>query len=207
MAFQRDYVLRLIEMMGEFFRRLCDLADEKEKMQNLNAMAREQCGLSLDAAFSLQEEMLADLLPPQGLFILSELTYLQAQFTGKNPEKRELLLLRALRILCYLSNEEPICIERSSRLKTLMDACADSLMPEDYMRCARFFMAGEHFDHGEDAIFLAVEQSDHPDDWIFQGLSLLRGLLCLPDSVLIPGGLPRADVFRAIDDLEAWEST
>ena len=50
MAFQRDYVLRLIERMGEFFRRLCEMADDAEKKKKLDSACRDQCGLSLDAA-------------------------------------------------------------------------------------------------------------------------------------------------------------
>ena len=36
MAFQRDYVLRMIEMMGEFFRRICEKMDRRERMQALD---------------------------------------------------------------------------------------------------------------------------------------------------------------------------
>lgn len=206
MAFQRDYVLRMIEMMGEFFRRLGELLDERERISALDGACREQCGLSLDAAFALSEETLEGLLPPHGLLMLSELHYLQAQFTLRDEEKRQGLLLRALRLLSALSSEETLCLERSERLKELMDGCADILTEEDYLRCARFFMAGEHFDHGEDALFLGVEIARNRDVYILQGVALLRRLLLLPDSTLIPGGLSRADILRAIDDLEAWES-
>lgn len=205
MAFQRDYVLRMIEMMGELFRRLGDLMDEKERIRALDAVCRDQCGLSLDAALALREETITALLPPRGLLSLSELSYLQAQCTARDEERRQALLLRTLRLLCSLYGEEVLCVERSLRLRELMDACADALSAEDYLGCARFFIAGEHFDYAEDAIFLAVEAARDRHVCVLQGVALLRGLLLLSDSVLTPGGLPREDVLRAIDDLEAWE--
>lgn len=205
MAFQRDYVLRMIEMMGEFFRRLGELLDEKEQLRALNDACREQCGLSLDAALALSVETLEGLLPPHGLMMLSELSYLQAQLPSRDEEKRRALLLRTLRLLCALSGEEALCLERSARLRELMDACGDALTEEDYLGCARFFMAGEHFEHGEDALFLGAEIARDLRVYSLRGVALLRRLLLLPDSTLIPGGLPREDVLRAIGDLEAWE--
>ena len=205
MAFQRDYVLRLIEMMGEFFRRLGDMLDEKEQARALDDACREQCGFSMEAACSLSMETIEDLLPPQGILILSELTYMRARIIARDEEKKGALFLRALRLLSALSGEEALCVERSARLKELMDACQDDLTAEDYLRCARFFMAGEHFDHGEDALFLAVEAAEDKHYYVLQGRALLRALLLLPDGTLTPGGLPRAEVLRAIDDLEMWE--
>ena len=63
MAFQRDYVLRIIEMMGEFFRKIGERMDRREQLLALDEMCRDQCGLSLKAAFALKEETVQDLLP------------------------------------------------------------------------------------------------------------------------------------------------
>ena len=207
MAFQRDYVLRLIEMMGDFFRRLGEMIDEKEQTRALDGACREQCGLSMEAACALSEQTVEELLPPQGILMLSELTYAQAMVTARDEEKKAALLLRTLRLLCMLWEEETLCAERAPRLKELMDACGDLLTPEDYLACARFLMAGEHFDWGEDAVFLSVEEAPAEDKhyYILQGVALFRGLLTLPDGTLAPGGLPRAEVLRAIDDLQAQE--
>ena len=204
MAITHDYVMQLIEMMGAFFRRLADMIDEQEQARALDALCRDQCGLSMDAACSLSLDTVENLLPPQGIFILSELTWAQAKAMARNGEEREALLLRSLRLLSSLCGEEPMCLARCPRLRDLMDECEPYLTAEDYLRCARFFMAGEHFDDGEDAVFLAVESADAPEDFIPQGLGLFQGLLALPDSTLIPGGLPREDVLRAMDDLKAW---
>ena len=205
MAITHDYVMRLIERMGEFFRRLAERIDRRDQAREMDEMCRDQCGLSLEAACSLSLETVVSLLPAQGVFVLSELTWGRAQLMAESEEERGSLLLRSLRLLSSLSGEEPVCIARCTRLRELMDACEDSLTADDYLCCARFFMAGEHFDDGEDAAFMAVESADEPETYIRQGIELFRELLTLPDGTLVPGGLLREDVIRAINDLESWE--
>ena len=206
MAFQRDYVLRLIERMGEFFRRLCEMADDAEKRAKLDSACRDQCGLSLDATLQLNEETLSRLLPPQGLMMLSEMAYLRARLE-KDDERKSAFRLLTLRLLSSLYEEEILCAERALRLRELMDDCAPFLSPDDYMRCARFFMAGEYYAHGEDAIFLAVESAEEPGKYIEEGIALFSRLLSLPEHALALGGLPPEDVKAAIDDLKTWELT
>lgn len=206
MAFQRDYVLRLIERMGEFFRRLSEMADDAEKKKKLDSACRDQCGLSLDAALKLNEETLSRLLPPQGVMMLSEMAYLRAKLE-KDEEKESAFHLLTIRLLSSLYKEEVLCAVRANRLRELMDACAPLLSPDDYMRCARFFMAGEYYAHGEDAVFLAVESAEAPGEYIEEGISLFSQLLSLPEHALTLGGLPSEDVKAAINDLKTWELT
>ena len=47
MYFQRDYVLRMIEMMGEFARRLLDMAREEDARIELDQVSRRACGMPL----------------------------------------------------------------------------------------------------------------------------------------------------------------
>ena len=88
-----------------------------------------------------------------------------------------------------------------------MESCDAELQAQDYLNCARFLMAAEKLDDGEDAIFHAVEmaQEDEKREYIISGKALLIGLLSLSDRALILGGLPRDEVFQAINDLEKWE--
>ena len=87
-----------------------------------------------------------------------------------------------------------------------MSICESELTAADYMDCARFFMAGGKYDDGEDAIFVAVEISgEQRREYMIQGKALLIDLLHLPDQALVLGGLPRDEVFEAINDLEKWE--
>ena len=207
MAFQKDYVLRLIEMMGDFLRRLKMIGQEWQRDMEINMLCRDQCGLSLDAAEGLSEETLMELLPPRGLLTLSELMYLRAEAVAMDELARQRLYLRTLRLLSSLHEEETLCEERGVRLRKLMDLCGEEMEISDYLSCARFFLSGERLTDCEDAIFMAVELAREPGDVIREGRGLLMAMLQLPDSALILAGMPRQDVIRAIEDLEAWEIT
>lgn len=204
MAFQRDYVLRWIELMGEFFRRLYQLTNEKERDAALNAACRDQCGLSLDSAMALSPDSLIELLPPQALLAVSEFLYMRAKVVVKDMALKDRLLLRSLRLLSALHEEETLCCERSLRLKELMDDCGEQMTPEDYLACARFFLSGEKYMYCEDAIFIAVEEAREKEDIILQGTEMLNKMLALPEGALLSGGMTRQEILESIDDLEAW---
>ena len=116
------------------------------------------------------------------------------------------LALRTLRILSSLSAEENVCFCRWARLKEMMDRCDENMLAADYMDCARFFIAAEKYDDAEDAIFHGAELAGtQRKAYILQGKALLIDLLRLSDQALVLGGLPRNEVFGAINDLEKWE--
>ena len=47
MYFQRDYILRMIEMLGEFMRKILDLARDADAQAELDEVSRKACGLPL----------------------------------------------------------------------------------------------------------------------------------------------------------------
>lgn len=205
MAFQQDYVLRMIEMMGEVFRRLSRIIDTRERARALDAVCREQCGLTLRSAFSLSEESLRALLPEQMLFSLSEITYLQAKIISDEAEAQE-HYLRALRLLLLFSEDESVCRARQMRLKEMMACCGDMLCAQDYFACARFFAAAGEYAACEDAVFLGAEaEAGNDGAYRTQGRAILEGLISLSDEGLLLGGLPRDEVYQAIKDFEKWE--
>ncbi len=205
MAFQQDYVLRMIEMMGEMLRRLNRILDTRERARALDDVCREQCGLPLRSAFSLSEESLCALLPEQMLFSLSEITYLQAKIISDEAEKQG-HYLRALRLLVLFSGDESVCRARQMRLKEIMARCGDMLEAADYLACARFFAAAGEYAACEDAVFLGAEtEAGNDGAYRAQGRAILAGLLSLPDEGLLLGGLPRNEVYQAMNDLEKWE--
>lgn len=205
MAFQRDYVLRMIEMMGDLLRRLKMLGTDFLRQMELDAACRDQCGLPLDAAADLSRDTLAELLPPRALFVLSELLYLKLSSTAMDADAEMQMKMHILRILSSLHEEETLCEERGRRLRELMDDCDDEMTPEDYLNCARFFLAGEHLTDCEDAVFMAVEIALDKKAPIRQGKEMLQQMLHLPETTLIPGGMTREEIRTAIDDLETWE--
>ena len=201
MIVQKDYVLRMIEMMGDFFRQLGDMLDEKERLDALNAACREYCGMSLEAAHRLDLLSIGELLTPKAVFVMSEIFYLEARVRRVSDEEKAEIFLPAARLLASLSEESELCALRSQRLKEMMGECGDLLTSDDYIAAAKFFSAGEHFDFAEDSVFLAVETAEDVPYYVLQGRAVLCQMLTLPDLTLTAGGLPRADVERALDDL------
>ncbi len=205
MAFQRDYILRMIEMMGELFRRLGDMLDDLERQKLLDDVCREQCGFSLEAARSLNLDTVKGLLTPRALFMLSELLYIESLLHKTGIDEAAELRLRSLRLLSALQEEDALCTERAPRAYELMQACENELTSDDYLQLARFFMAGEQYDHVEDCVFLSVEGAEDKQYFITQGVALFTNMLTLPKGNLVLGGLPEDEVRRALTDLNNME--
>ena len=79
MDYQRDYILRLIHMLGDMMRRLFDLLDDHQRFRLLDKTCREHCGMPLETAESLTMESLFSLLSSMPRFVLSELLAAKAE--------------------------------------------------------------------------------------------------------------------------------
>ena len=155
MDFERDYILRLIHMLGDLMRRLAERMDDRERGRMLNEAAHRHCGMGLDAAESLTTESLCSLLPPMPRFLMAELLALRAQL-GDDPFAADELRLKALRLLASLSDETQLCALRADTLKQWKQAIYPLLTDADLMACARFFATAAQYDEMEDALFEAL---------------------------------------------------
>lgn len=199
MLFEQDYILRMIQMLGNFLRRLKEIALETEKRQELDHFCQEKCGLSLHTADTLSQESLTQLLPPEPRLILSELYYIRAQHTQCLEEERLEWLGRSARLLLSLKEESLICQERRERLHEMMAEAA--LSPEEMLDAFAFFLEGEAFDWAEDALFFALE--DGAEKALQLGLQGFERLRDLSDKRLAAGGLSRRELNELIDELQA----
>lgn len=202
MAFQHDYLLRIIELMGDFFRRLGDLVDEKEKLIKLDAACRDRCGLPLNKAAELSQETLKSLLTPQARFILSELMYIKARCLVQQPEKVMEADLCALRLMLNMHEDVALCLERAQRVRELMDACEAELCATDYLLAAQLFFTAERFSDMEDMLFFAAEFLPDRNVTILRAIALLKNARVLPEDVLLAGGMGYEDIDRAVVDME-----
>ena len=202
MAFQRDYILRLIEMMGDFFRRIGDMIDQAEQLREMDALCREHCGMPLNTARELTMDTLTGLLTPQARLILSEILYVRGRACSNHDDEAAQDFLRALRLLNTLNEDITLCTERAERLKDLLDRAEDLLTADDYIAAARFFMSADRFPDCEDAVFMAVDCAKDRHTAALEGIALFRNILVLPDDILLAGGMPREDAERAILDLQ-----
>ena len=156
--FQRDYILRMIEMMGDLMRRVKELMDELSQMRLLEEVCRRQCGLPLSALETLSTESLTELLSPTPRLFASELLYLRAMGLPAPGEEGRMLRLKSLRLLLTLEEEGPLCELRAPRVQALKLELADLLLPEDLMDCAAFLRQGGAYADMEDALFEAAER-------------------------------------------------
>ena len=156
--FQRDYILRMIEMMGDLMRRVKELMDELAQMRLLEEVCRRQCGLPLSALESLSTESLTELLSPTPRLFASELIYLRATASPSLWEEGRMLRLKSLRLLLTLAQEGPLCELRAARVQALKLELMDLLLPEDLMACAAFLRQGGAYADMEDALFEAAER-------------------------------------------------
>ena len=106
--FQRDYILRMIEMMGDLMRRVKELMDELAQMRLLDGASRKRCGLPLSALETLSAESLTELLSPAPRLFASELIYLRATALTAPWEESRMLRLKSLRLLLTLAQEGPL---------------------------------------------------------------------------------------------------
>lgn len=156
--FQRDYILRMIEMMGDLMRRVKELMDELAQMRLLDGASRKRCGLPLSALETLSAESLTELLSPAPRLFASELIYLRATALTAPWEESRMLRLKSLRLLLTLAQEGPLCELRAPRVQALKLELADLLLPEDLMACAAFLRQGGAYADMEDALFEAAER-------------------------------------------------
>ena len=155
--YQRDYILRMIQMMGDMMRRLAERMDHLDRLHLLDETCRELCGISMDTGITLETDSLREMLSPIPRFMLSELLYARATACGLPMEETDALQLKALRLLASLGGEAQFCDLRAERLTALKDDVFTLLGAQDLMACARFFYEAERYDLMEDALYQALD--------------------------------------------------
>ena len=128
MYFQKDYVLRVIEQFGFFFRRLKEKLELTEQRKDLGAFSREKIGMTPEAALALKDETLNGLLDARAIFLLTEVLFILARLTeGKDPDRAGEIDLRTLRLLASLHGEDELAAVRSGRLRELACRLRDAM--------------------------------------------------------------------------------
>jgi hypothetical protein len=204
MFFQKDYVLRMIEMMGDFMRRIGEMLDDMHRLRLLDDACREHCGMDLNAAGKLSVESIIDLLAPQPRLMMAEILYIQAMQTSLPDETREQLLYRCARLLLSLREESLLCELRWERLNDCITEVGPLFTPRDWMDTAAFFIQAEQFGLGEDQLYESLDEAsleEYPQ-LLAEGQKLMEGCLNLPKSRLEAGGLPYPEVLESINTLK-----
>lgn len=155
--FQRDYILRMIEMMGDLARKVAQLMEELEYLHQLDDASRLHCGLPLKALEELSHESLLEMLGPEPRLYASEILYLRAMEPSIQWDAQDRMMLKSLRLLASLTEESLLCELRTPRLRELKSQVLSLLTAQDLYQCALFFSTSDCYDEMEDALFQAVE--------------------------------------------------
>ncbi len=200
MFFQKDYILRMIEMVGEVMRRVGEMLDDLQRFRLLDDACRQHCGMDLDAARNLDIESLIDLLAPQPRLMMAEILYIQAIQTSLKDEERERLLYRSGRLLISLRSESLLCELRHHRLSECIEGAGELFSARDRLDAAAFFMQADQFAKGEDQLYEALESSSSIEHASFldESEALLKQCLTMPHDRLQAGGLPYDEVLESI---------
>jgi len=158
MFFQKDYILRMIEMMGDLMRRIKELISDLQRIKLLEDACRMHCGISLETAETLTLESLIRLLPSVPRLMASEILYIKADSFTLPQEEREALLHKSLHLLATLWEEGPLCEVRAERMTAMKDTLLPRLSPAELMNIARFMGEAERYGDMEDALFQGLER-------------------------------------------------
>lgn len=209
-VYQRDYILRLIEQLGQFVARLLEVAAHKpeEAVRLCDQAYQRAVGVGSAAASRLEPDELLGLLPDEGgrdprlIALLARLLVTDAdlhEFAGKPEEafRRHRLALGALARLAALGAEpEP---ELAAEVGAFL--WEEGLDPDLALELVAVHEAAGSFADAEDALFAALEAD--PDHIGQAGVALYGRLLALDDNRLVAGGLSRAEVVASLAELQA----
>ena len=204
MFFQKDYVLRMIEMMGDFMRRIGELLDDMHRLRLLDDACRQHCGMDITAARKLSIESLIELLAPQPRLMMAEILYIQALQTSLKETEQEQLLYRSSRLLLSLRGESLLCELRHERLSECLEKAQELLTARDLMDAAAFFMQADQFGKGEDKLYEALDAAEPEDcaSYLDEGEALLKDCLLVPQKRLADGSLPYSEVQESLQTLQ-----
>ena len=206
MFYEQDTILRLIAQLGAAFRRVMTLLEDDEAERELDEDCRTLCGLESNVADGMDVDSLRELLPPDRLFALSELTHLRAQRFSHALDTDVLaaLELRALRLLARVDDEE-IAQRQIERMQELRGLAQNELTCADQIDIVEFFVRACAYDRAEDALFEAIDSYPLPSQrqtLCGFGLALYGRLAQLPAERLAQGGLPPDEVLEGHGALE-----
>ena len=205
MDFQRDYILRLIQMMGDLMRRIAELIDDLQRMRLLNDACRHLCGMTLTTAQTLTDASLCELLAPLPRFAMSELLYAQATQINLPEQDRQESLRKASVLLASLHADVTVCALRAVRLAELKQLTFASLTAANLMNCARFFALAEAYDEMEDALFQALALD--PAAGRQEAIAMLRRAAKADATALARCRMTSAELRASAHELELTEET
>ena len=194
MYFQRDYILRMIEMIGEIAGRILDEAREEDARAELDEISRKTSGMPLKMLKTADVATLETLLSPEQRYLCAELLLIGAQVDARtqpdetiNPARAQALsLLATLQTQDYLPRA-------CDRAHAAMEEMLDFLTPAELTALAALFERGGRFAAAEDALWAAEDRKALA--------AFYRRMLAMDDAALCAGNLPREEILEAMREI------
>lgn len=203
MFFERDYIMRMIQMMGDFFRRLTEMMNDMDRARAIDGECVRRCGMTMETARGLSAQSLCELLPKEPRFLMSELCYLASELAPMGDA--EDLMYKSLALLITLHSDHELACARAPRLAEMKAKLMDRLTAPELSACARFFYEGESYADMEDAIYQAVDaaKADEIEEVLDKGLRLLSDATEATGEALALCGMTRDELTESIQALSA----
>lgn len=197
MYFQRDYVLRMIEMMGELVRRLCSIAQEADALRELDEICQKACGMPLAMLRTENPDTLADLFSEPQRFLAAELLEIDIEIGGRKQADEELLPRRQQALALYASLDDPdYMLAAADRSAEMLEKTLDQLPVQSLLGVAALCERSGRFASAEDALYAAAELWDGAKA---EAEAFYDRLDALDDRALLAGGFSREEIAEGRD--------
>ena len=194
MYFQRDYILRMIEMIGEIARRILDEAREEDARAELDEISRKASGMPLKMLKTADVATLETLLSPDQRYLCAELLLIGAQVDARTQPDETINPARAQALSLLATLQNPDYLPRAcDRAHAAMEEMLDFLTPAELTALAALFERGDRFAAAEDAFWAAEDRTALA--------AFYRRMLAMDDAALRAGNLPREEILEAMRDI------
>lgn len=203
--FQQDYIMRMIEALGDFLRRLKGTVLDLDADALMDDAYKRFCGIERVLAEQMDVDTLSELLPPDRLLALSELTTYRAERFASSLHTDQLAALyhRALTLLIRVSDMEVATLFEKRALE-LLEYAEALLTSGDCASVISFFFLAGAFDMGEDFLFESMDyytNTAQRQEIYEAGLAFYDKLDSLSDAALSTGEFTRCEISEGRTDL------
>lgn len=216
--YQRDYIMRMIEQLGQFLTRILGLKEAKKfdaARMEIDRAGKILLGLDMSLIRVLTDEKIISLLQPTGsldsgrCLLIAELLREEGEICklqGKDDERYSCyskslsLFLEALAVNAHFRTQEYL-----AKIDLLIAYLKQTTLPAhiDEKLFRYFEMTGEYA-RAENLLFQLIE-ADHPG-MLEEGIRFYQRLLAKTDSGLEQGNLPREEVEEGLRVLQGRQS-
>lgn len=200
MYFQKDYVLRMIEMLGETMKRLLRAASESEALSEIDQICQKACGLPLSMLRGADIGSIEGMLSEAQRFLSGELLLIDIEIASRTHMDDELLPRRVQALSFFSTLYDPdYMLAAADRAAPLLSLIQHELPAALLIDAALLCERAEKFSAAEDALFVALEQDVGISMEIERFYSRIERL---SEAQLRGGGFSRAEIAEGRDALK-----